>query len=102
VPTSVPVEILVEPAAAEALADSDRRDLVGRLVSRMLRPVHGEDPLAAVIARIKAKAHGAGLTDEIVDAELAAARAEAAEAAGQRRGRPSGDRRAARRDRRPG
>ena len=34
----ITVEIPVEAEAASALADARRRELVGRLVSRMLRP----------------------------------------------------------------
>lgn len=72
---TVTVEIEVDPEAARFLQDEEQRRLVGHLVSRMLIPVAGDDPLAAVIASIKAKAHAAGLTDDTVDAELAAAKA---------------------------
>jgi hypothetical protein len=72
---TVTVEIQVEPEAAKVLQDYEQRRLVGQLVSRMLRPAANNDPLSAVIARIKGKAHAAGLTDAAVDAELAAAKA---------------------------
>jgi hypothetical protein len=72
----VTVEIPIEAEAAPALADAQRRELVGRLVSRMLRPRMGEDPLAGALERLKTSAHAAGLTDEIVDAALAAHNAE--------------------------
>ena len=68
----ITVEIPVEAEAASALADAQRRELV----SRMLRPRAGEDPLAAALERLKASAHAAGLTDEIVDAALTAYNAE--------------------------
>lgn len=72
----VTVEIPVEAEEATVLADAERRELVGRLVSRMLRPQAGKEPLAAALERLKASAHAAGLADEIVDAELAACSAE--------------------------
>ena len=50
---------------------------MGRLVSDMLRPSDPEtDPLAALIAAVKAEARASGLTDEDIDAELAAYNAE--------------------------
>ena len=59
------------------LRDQSRVRAVGRLVSNLLRPSSPEtDPLAAVIAEIKAEARAAGLTDEAIDAELAAYNAE--------------------------
>ena len=72
----VKVEIPVEEAVAEALNDPGRRELVGQLVSRMLRPRKNGDPLAILLRQIKDEAHAAGLTDEAVDAELAAYNAE--------------------------
>jgi hypothetical protein len=78
---TVTVEIQVEAEAAQALQDNEQRRLVGQLVSRILRPAADNDPLSAVIARVKGKAHAAGLTDSEVDAELAAAKA-------ARRGKP--------------
>jgi hypothetical protein len=73
----VMVEIPVTPEAAEALGDPERRQRVGKLVSSMLRPRSpGDDPLAAIFAAIKSAARADGLTDEEVDAELAAYNAE--------------------------
>lgn len=74
-PDTVPVTIEVEPAAAAALDDEATRARVGRLVSRMLRPMSVES-LGAAIAALKAEAHRRGLTDEIIDEELAAYNAE--------------------------
>ena len=49
--------------------------MVGRIVSRMLQPASTERLMDA-IARLKADAHARGLTDEIIDEELAAYNAE--------------------------
>src|SRR5882762_8912890 len=73
---TVDVTIPVEPEAAAALADARNREAVGRLVSRVLRPRSGPNPLAEAIAEFKAEARAAGLTDEDIDAELAAYNAE--------------------------
>jgi hypothetical protein len=71
------VPIPVSPAAAAALVDAERRRRIGELVSAILRPEAPEtDPLAALIAQIKAEARADGLTEEAIDAELAAYNAE--------------------------
>lgn len=72
----VRVEIPVDEAAAEALKDADRRARIGRLVSQVARLDQGPDPLAAVLERTSRAAVAAGLTDEAIDAELAAYNAE--------------------------
>jgi hypothetical protein len=73
----VMVEIPVTPEAAEALSDPERRERIGKLVSGMLRPQSpGDDPLAAIFASIKNGARADGLTDEEIEAELAAYNAE--------------------------
>lgn len=73
----VMVQIPVTRAAAEALSDEARRQRIGRLVSRLVRPASlDEDPLAALIAETKASARAGGLTDEEIDADLAAWNAE--------------------------
>jgi hypothetical protein len=52
-------------------------EAVGKLISDILRPSTPEtDPLAAMIAEVKADARADGLTDEQIDAELAAYNAE--------------------------
>ena len=71
----VEVTIPVEAGVAAALADAGTREMVGRIVSRMLRPASTEQLMDA-IARLKADAHARGLTDEIIDEELAAYNAE--------------------------
>jgi hypothetical protein len=74
-PDTVPVTIDVEPDAAAALGDAARRARVGRLVSRMLRPASVER-LFDVMDAVSAEAERRGLTDEILEAELAAYNAE--------------------------
>jgi hypothetical protein len=74
-PDTVPVTIEVEPGAAAALADEATRARVGRLVSRMLQPASA-DRLFEVMDAISAEAGRRGLTDEILEAELAAHNAE--------------------------
>jgi len=73
---TVEVAIPVEPEAAAALGDPHNREAVGRLISRMLHPRPGDDPLIKAIAELKAEVRAAGLTDAEIDAELAAYNAE--------------------------
>jgi hypothetical protein len=73
---TVDITIPVEPEAAAALADSRNRAAVGRLISRMLHPRPGDDPLIEAIAELKAEVRAAGLTDAEIDAELTAYNAE--------------------------
>ena len=76
-PDTVMVEIPVSPEAAVALEDDRRRARIGKLVSDILRPSSAErDPLAALITEVKAEARADKLTDEEIDAELAAYNAE--------------------------
>jgi hypothetical protein len=73
----VKIELPVTKEAAAALADEGRRQQAGELLSRMLRPRSPEeDPLVALLAEIQRDAAAQGLTDEEVDAELAAYNAE--------------------------
>lgn len=70
---AVKVEIPVTPEVALLLRDAERAQRVGRLVSDMLRPASPEtDPLAVLIAEVKADARVGGLTEDELDAELAA------------------------------
>jgi hypothetical protein len=73
---TVTIEINVDEAAADALQDDDRRARIGRLVSQVARLYQGPDPLAAVLERTSRAAQAAGLTDQEIDAELAAYNAE--------------------------
>lgn len=73
----VAVAIPVRRDVAELLRDKRRADQIGKLVSEMLRPSSpASDPLAALIREVKADARAGGLTDEEIDAELAAYNAE--------------------------
>ena len=69
---TIDVTIPVESDVAAMLADPRNREAVGRLVSRVLRPRSGPSALAKAIAEMKVDARAAGLTDEMIDAELAA------------------------------
>ena len=71
----IDVTIPVEPEAAAALRDPRNRQAVGRLISRILHP-RTADPLAQAIADLKSEVRAAGLTDQEIDAELAAYNAE--------------------------
>ena len=69
------IEIPVEPETAAALMDARRREAVGRLVDRLVRP-GADDPLVALFERTAAEAKNAGLTEAGIEAELAAYNAE--------------------------
>lgn len=69
------IEIPVEEATAVALSDARRREAVGRLVDRLVRP-GADDPLIALFERTAAEAREAGLTEAEIEAELAAYNAE--------------------------
>lgn len=72
----VEIGIPVEEAAATALRDPLKREALGRIVSRWLQNADDAGTLFGAIERLKADAQAKGLTDEIVDAELAAHKAE--------------------------
>ncbi|HKM62127.1 MAG TPA: hypothetical protein VJY39_06525 [Acidisphaera sp.] len=76
----VDVTIPVEQRAAAVLADERNRAVAGRLLSEILVPRPGPNPLvqalAEAIAELKAEARAAGLTDPDIDAELEAYNAE--------------------------
>jgi len=63
------IEIPVEEATAAALSDVRRREAVGRLVDRLVRP-GADDPLIALFERTAAEAREAGLTGTEIEAEL--------------------------------
>ena len=69
------IEIPVEQATAAALSDVRRREAVGRLVDRLVRP-GADDPLIALFERTAAEAQAAGLGEAEIEAELAAYNAE--------------------------
>jgi hypothetical protein len=68
----VEVLIPVEAAVAGALSDARKREAVGRIVSRILRPQPDHDPLLEAMQRLSAEAKGKGLTPKVLEAELAA------------------------------
>jgi hypothetical protein len=72
---TVDVPIPVEADVAAALDDAMVRAMAGRLVSRMLQPASVER-LFNTMDAIASDAARRGLTDEILDAELAAYNAE--------------------------
>jgi hypothetical protein len=69
------IEIPVEEATAAALSDTRRLQAVGRLIDRLVRP-GADDPLIALFERTAADAEKAGLTEDEINAELAAYNAE--------------------------
>ena len=69
------IEIPVEEATATALSDVRRREAVGRLIDRLVRP-GADDPLIALFERTAGEAWSAGLTEAEIEAELAAYNAE--------------------------
>ena len=69
------IETPVEEATAAALLDARRREAVGRLVDRLVRPGI-DDPLITLFERTATEAREAGLSEAEVEAELAAYNAE--------------------------
>jgi hypothetical protein len=70
------VEVVIPVEAAAAPADTRKREAVGRIVSRILRPQPDYDPLLEAMERLSADAKAKGLTPEALEAELAAHKAE--------------------------
>ena len=75
---TVMVEIPVDEETAAALADPHRRQAIGEVVKLMVKPRAGADPLAAMLETTRREATETGLTDEVIDDELAAWKAERA------------------------
>lgn len=73
---TVDVLIPLDVEAARALESPARRKAAGRYLSGLLTGGHVRDVLAEAIADAKTEARANGLTDEDVDAELEAWRAE--------------------------
>ena len=74
--STVEVVIPVEAEAAAALTDSRKREAVGRIVSRILRPQPDLDPLLEAMERLGADAKAKGLTPATIESELAAHKSE--------------------------
>jgi hypothetical protein len=73
---TVEVTIPVDAEAAKALDSPMRREAVGRYISGLLKGGRIQEVLAEAIADAKREARANQLTDEEVDAELAAWRVE--------------------------
>jgi hypothetical protein len=69
---TVDIVIPIEAVAGVALTDAGKREAVGRIVSRILRPQPGHDPLLEAMERLRVDAKAKGLTAEVLEAELAA------------------------------
>ena len=72
---TVRVTLDVTPEAAAALQDPITRERVARLVSRAVRPA-GVEHLFAAMDALSADARRRGLSDELLEEELAAHNAE--------------------------
>lgn len=73
---TVDVTIPIDAKVAGALDSPVRREALGRYLSALLKGGRLRDALAEAIADAKREARAAGLTDEDIDAEIAAWRAE--------------------------
>jgi hypothetical protein len=74
--STVDVILPVDAEAAKALDSPARREAAGRYLSSLLKGGRVRDVLAEAIADAKHEARASGLTDEDIDAELEAWRAE--------------------------
>ena len=74
--STVDVILPVDAEAAKALDSPARREAAGRYLSSLLKGGRVRDVLAEAIADAKREARASGLTDEDIDAELEAWRAE--------------------------
>ncbi len=73
---TVDVTIPVDEAAAAEFETPEQRARIGRLVTQLLRPSKDVDLLEVLLEKMSRNAAARGLTDEEVDAELAAHKAE--------------------------
>jgi hypothetical protein len=74
--STIEVTIPVGPEAAKALETPARREAVGRYLTALLKDGRLPRILSEAIADAKREARASGLTDEDIDAELEAWRAE--------------------------
>jgi hypothetical protein len=72
----VMVPIPVDEETAAALTDPHRLEAAGELVKLMVRPSANNDLFARVLETTRREAAAAGLTDQDIDEELAAWKAE--------------------------
>ena len=75
---TVPITLEIDAQVAPALEDALTRSLAARLVSRMLEPA-SLGHLFKVMDAISAEARDAGLTEEMLEVELAAHNAQGRE-----------------------
>jgi hypothetical protein len=73
---TIEVPIPVDAAAAEALRDPMKRKQMGRIISQLLKPDDSVARLFNAMDRLAEDARAQGLTDAIVEEELAAYNAE--------------------------
>ena len=69
---AVRIEVPVQPETAAAIRHERQLQAIGHLIDRLVRPSADEDPLILLFKHISAEAEASGLTDQHVDAELAA------------------------------
>ena len=74
--STVDVTLPVDAEAAKALDSPARREAAGRYLSGLLKDGRVRDVLAEAITDGKREARASGLTDEAIDAELEAWRAD--------------------------
>jgi hypothetical protein len=74
----VSITIPVDEATAEALADPHRLAAVAELVKSVVRPSSSHDLLGTLLETTRRRAAAMGLTDQDIDDELAAWKAERA------------------------
>lgn len=74
-PDTVPVTLDLDPETAAALDDTSTRARILRLIRRTARP-GGPERLFAAMDALSADARRRGLTDELLEHELAACKAE--------------------------
>ena len=73
---TVDVIIPVEPEAARFLANPETREAAGHVLSGLLRGASVRDVVAEALADVRKEVRANGATDEAIDAEIAAWRAE--------------------------
>lgn len=72
----VSIPIPVDAETARLLESPARREAAGKYLSSLIKTGRISDLLAEAIADVKREAHANGVTNEMVDAELEAWRAE--------------------------
>jgi hypothetical protein len=75
---TVTVQLQLDAETAARLTDPRQLAAVTELVKHAVRPTTEHDPLALLLLQTRRDATAAGLTDEDIDAELAAWKAERA------------------------